>query len=547
MLAPDLPEVAPVQCAAATIGEIVERLGQIYEDRPALVWASPTEELARWDGPALKAEIELLAGYLGEVHAISAGDRVAVCARNHPHVVMLDMAIMSLGAIIVPIDPQLGDNGIEELIALTRPCLVIASDRGAPGEYGRGDVVILADMVAAARRVERGAPTAAALNPDMPAAIICTSGTTARSKGVVLSHRNLAVNAEALVRLHRLNERRVHLCVLPLFHGNAFGLSMVTSLYAGVSLVMADEFSGPGIWAIVRRHRVDIVSLTPSLLRALSLRAVERSSIPTLAYAISAAAPLTVAIAAQFLDRTGVPISQGYGLSECTNFATGSGSGDLIVSPPAPGTSLTVGRAVAGCQVTIALPPEKESASLVGEVLIRGENLMLGYWDDAEATTQAVPRGWLRTGDLGYLVDDAQGAPRLHLVGRLKEIIIRNGENFAPTQIEEQLRIAMPDLDFAVAGFANDSVGEEIGLYIRAPRDGLDRAQLRLALAAMDAKRRPRIALIGRDDIPRTITGKIRRAVLGRSFAAFARTAFGAEIVLRDIDEIGSELQRTGP
>jgi long-chain acyl-CoA synthetase len=167
-----------------------------------------------------------------------------------------------------------------------------------------------------------------------------------------------------------------------------------------------------------------------------------------------------------------------------------------------------------------------------GEIVVSGHTLMLGYWHAEDATREALGRGYLSTGDLGFfsLID---GEPHFFVTGRKKEIIIRYGENISPFSIEAELEELRQIGPFAVAGFANEAAGEEIGLYMVADPNPTNQNKVLAALKICPSRYRPRIIIFGREPLPATSTGKIRRRELAQKFAQYAKQSFGGEPVIQ--------------
>jgi long-chain acyl-CoA synthetase len=161
-----------------------------------------------------------------------------------------------------------------------------------------------------------------------------------------------------------------------------------------------------------------------------------------------------------------------------------------------------------------------------GEVLVAGHSVMLRYWRSTGETQTAFRDGWLHSGDLGFYVE-IDGARYFFITGRLKEIIVRYGEKVAPRAVEEEIRQMNEIGRFAACGFPNEAAGEEIGVYIACPWSSQIEHQVRNVLSACPIRYRPRVAVVGEEPIPTTVTGKVKRSLLVRYFAPFGQTAFG--------------------
>jgi long-chain acyl-CoA synthetase len=169
----------------------------------------------------------------------------------------------------------------------------------------------------------------------------------------------------------------------------------------------------------------------------------------------------------------------------------------------------------------------------VGEIVVRGHTVMLGYWGNDEATREALGSGWLRTGDLGFFAV-LDGRPHFFITGRLKEIIIRYGTNISPLAVEAELVGLDTAGPFAVAGFPNDTCGEEIGVYIVGARDPAREASALSVVRRCPVHCRPRVVMFGGEAIPTTVTGKVKRGVLAERFAPYRARAFGSEPIAVD-------------
>jgi long-chain acyl-CoA synthetase len=503
--------------------------------RPALTWYEGGKRIRHWSYAELLTELRHIATVLRIRYRINKGDRILVMSGNCPEAYLAYLAILSLGAVAVPISNQESNRAIDYIASQVDPALMIVG-RGitsCPSLSRDQPIVTTASLQADAARGGDDAfrsPSIDTPRPDDLAVILFTSGTTAAPKGVCLSHYNLLVNAEGLRRAHNLAVNQNHLCILPLFHANAFGFSMIGSIYSGCHVVLCDEFPGGAIWRIIRDERVDILSAVPEIIRILGARRLTPSVGAALKYVVSAAAPLTRSTALKFIQNTNVRIRQGYGLSECTNFAAtvpanirDASLARLLSEWPVP----SIGSAVFGAEVQIGRAAGGHAAEgEEGEVLVAGHSVMLRYWRSTGETQTAFRDGWLHSGDLGFYVE-IDGARYFFITGRLKEIIVRYGEKVAPRAVEEEIRQLNEIGRFAACGFPNEAAGEEIGVYIACPWSSQIEHQVRNVLSACPIRYRPRVAVVGEEPIPTTVTGKVKRSLLVRYFAPFGQTAFG--------------------
>jgi long-chain acyl-CoA synthetase len=275
--------------------------------------------------------------------------------------------------------------------------------------------------------------------------------------------------------------------------------------------------------------------VVPQILQILGARAPSRRPPACLRYFVTAAAPLRKNVLSGFTGATGVTVRQGYGLSECVNFATTvpGDIADTTYEEAMFGEKIpSIGTPLEGCDVFVRAlrgggraPPGEE-----GEIVVTGETLMSGYWRNEPATRNAIVDGGLRTGDLGfYKVLD--GRRFFFITGRIKEIIIRHGEKISPVAVEADLQELHAFGRFAVAGFENAAAGEEVGLYLQV-EDPADRAGIARIVNACPPLSRPRLVMMGHQEIPATPTGKVKREVLGKRFASFSGHVFGKEPVI---------------
>jgi acyl-CoA synthetase (AMP-forming)/AMP-acid ligase II len=297
------------------------------------------------------------------------------------------------------------------------------------------------------------------LEPDDEAIIIYTSGTTGKPKGVLLTHRNLLANARQITEWLKFTADDRLLSVMPLFHVNAIVVTTLTPLYAAASTVVAPKFSASRHWQMISDYRVTSFGSVATMLAM--LLETYPDGVPAglrreqLRFALCGSAPVPVEVLRQFEARFNCLVIEGYGLSESTCRAT--------FNPPderrRPGScGLPIGN-----EVKIFDDDDRElGAGEVGEVVLRGENLLKGYFKNPEATARAFRSGWFHTGDVGYR--DADGF--LYIVDRKSDMIIRGGENIYPREIDEVLYGHPAVQDAATVGVPDQLYGEEVKAFV---------------------------------------------------------------------------------
>ncbi|MGW2280442.1 class I adenylate-forming enzyme family protein [Streptomyces sp. NPDC001770] len=376
----------------------------------------------------------------------------------------------------------------------------------------------------------RGAPPVPAPVPaDADALYFGTSGSTAASKLVAQTHANCVANAEAMVRHHRLGPGNRFLGCLPIHHVNGVHLTLFATLAAGAHGILAERFSPFGYPSLLTRFRPRVASVVPSVLDALAA-SWRRPELPReFAYFVSAAAPLSTETARAVHDRLGARVLQGYGLTETTNFSTTLPTGlsdaayrRLMLDTDIP----SIGTAVHGNEVAVLLPDgSRAAAGQVGELCVRGHNVMSRYANNAAATADAFRGGWFHSQDLGRATtDESTGQPLYVLTGRIKNTAKIRGETVSLEEMERALR-ALPGVrDAACAALPDRLLGETVAAAVSAPPDLSDSevlAHLRRHFA--EAVLPSRVVRV--DQVPRTATGKILRPALGELLTPSARTA----------------------
>jgi long-chain acyl-CoA synthetase len=407
----------------------------------------------------LAASSASVAGLLRS-RGVGPGDAVGLMLPNLPQFPAVYYGILRTGAVVVPMNPllkarevayHLTDSGARVLFAWSGSGS--EPERGASqagAELVTVDPATFPDLLAAGTPlpdvVERGA--------DDTAVILYTSGTTGQPKGAELTHGNLDRNAEVVRRdLIDLAADDVLFGGLPLFHSFGQTCTMNAAVAAGACVTLLPRFNPGEALATVAAHRVTVFCGVPTMYGALlGVPDPERYDVSTLRVCISGGAALPVEVLRRFEEVFGCIVLEGYGLSETSPVASFNHPG----RERKPGS---IGTPIAGVEMRVVdsagsdVPPGE-----VGEIAIRGHNVMKGYWRRPEATAEAIPDGWLRTGDLARLDEDGY----LFIVDRKKDLIIRGGYNIYPREIEEVLYEHPAVAEAAVVGVPHPELGEEV-------------------------------------------------------------------------------------
>ncbi|MDP3714411.1 MAG: AMP-binding protein [Mycobacteriales bacterium] len=383
---------------------------------------------------------------------VRPGDRVVVCMANCPEVGLAYAALWRAGAVPTPVLFLLTEDELRHVVsdsgavaAITTPEFLPKVQEAAQGlpvvVVGEGGTASWADLETADEL-----PLVDRADDDL-AALLYTGGTTGRSKGVALRHAGLDAAGAAAYDVAYREGRTTTLLPLPLAH--AYGLMVsVAGLHArepGRS-VLQRWFDPVGFLDLVEKLEVHNAACIPAMLQALLAQPLEQRSLPTWDRVSSGGAPLAREVAEELERRVpGLEVREGYGCTETSA---------LISTQPQDERRLgSVGKPVPGVEVRIDAPSGQD-----GEICVRGPLVMAGYWQDKDATDAAIRDGWFHTGDVGRLDEDGF----LYVVDRIKDLVIRNGFNVYPRDVEDVL-LAHPDVTAAaVVGVPDDRVGEEV-------------------------------------------------------------------------------------
>lgn len=456
---------------------------------------------------AFAAEVAGLAFLLAQKQ-IGRGDVVATMLPNRLDIVVAMFAAWRLGATFMPINPSL--TASEALYQIEdSDCRLVVVDGDSRTRIAATRAVLLS--VDARYEPSRATLPDMAVATDETALLIYTSGTTGKPKGVMLSHGNIDAMVRSIHEALAL-DGDLSLLVMPLFHVNALILSILAPLAAGGSAQIVETFDRRTFWQTVCASGASYFSGVPAMYLLLSAETGALARAPALRFAVCGAAPMPAHAIGAFEDRYGVPILEGYGLTESTVGAALT----PLHGPRRPGS---VGKAMPGIRLAIL----DESGvpcptGTVGEVAISGGNVMQGYLRRPDDTAASLIGEWLRTGDLGHLDDDGW----LTLVGRKKDLIIRGGENIYPSELEELMLATGLVAEAAVVGQPDDVMGE-VPLAVVVAAEGLSVETVR---AALEAEAERSLARFKRptayhfiDALPRNPIGKIDKPALRQQLA----------------------------
>ncbi len=485
----------------ANLASLLEATAAEHGDRPALKLDDITVSYAALDEGSARAAALL------KQKGLEPGDRVGIMLPNVPYFPIAYYGVLRAGGVVVPMNVLL--KGREVAFYLSDPGAKLvfawhdfaeaaetgASEAGAevipvkPGEFEQ----LLADVEPDREIADRSG--------DDTAVILYTSGTTGKPKGAELTHDNLSTNARVATSLAQTNVDDVLLGALPLFHsfGQTCGLNATVAIGACLSLI--PRFDPEKALEIIQRDGVTVFQGVPTMYGAL-LNHSERESFDTssLRLCMSGGAAMPVEVMRGFEEAFGCKVLEGYGLSETSPVAS-------FNHPDRERKPGSIGTPIEGVEMKCVDDDGGDVAQgEVGEIVIKGHNVMRGYWDRAEATADSIRDGWFHTGDMGKVDEDGY----FFIVDRKKELIIRGGYNVYPREVEEVLYEHPAVREAAVVGVPDDEMGEEVGAAV-ALKEGqdVDEDELRSYVKGEVAGYKYPRKIWFVDELPKGPTGKI--------------------------------------
>ncbi|WP_439816792.1 malonate--CoA ligase [Zavarzinia sp. CC-PAN008] len=459
---------------------------------------------------ALEAGVERVAAALARA-GVRAGDRVAVQAEKSVEFVLLYLATIKAGGVFLPLNPAYTKAEVAYFLGDAEPRVFVcrpgtegeleAVAAGARiltlGQDGQGTLMQAASVEGPGfETVPRGA--------DDLAGLLYTSGTTGRSKGAMMSHRNLSSNALTLHKIWGFRPGDVLLHALPVFHTHGLFVALNTTLLNGSAMFYLPKFDAAEALGLLP-HSTVMMGVPTFYTRLLGQAGLDRAAVANMRLFISGSAPLLAETHRQFEERTGHAILERYGMTE-TN---------MLTSNPLEGRRIagTVGFPLPDVSLRIADDDGRVlGTDEIGGIEVQGPNVFKGYWRMPEKTASEFRDGWFITGDMGKV--DAEGY--VHIVGREKDLIISGGLNVYPKEVETLIDGLPGVTESAVIGVPHPDFGEAVvAVVLPAPGAALDEqaiiARARQDLAAFKV---PKRVFFVEGDLPRNAMGKVQKALL---------------------------------
>ena len=405
-----------------------------------------------------------------KTHGVGKGDVVSLLMPNSVEYIIAYFACWKLGAIAGPVNSLLKAQEISFVISdsetkalLVHPDFLPTVDSIRRELPGLSEVINFSDAATATKdfagNVSLTPPGSSDVNRDTEAIIIYTSGTTGKPKGCLLTHGNLIANARQISEWLGFNKDDRLLTIMPLFHMNAVSVTTMSALYAGGSTVVSPKFSSSRFWQIVSDYQItsfgSVATMLSMLLTTYPDGVPEGLKTDQLRFAMCGSAPVPAEVMRTFEQTFNCLVIEGYGLSESTCRST--------FNPPdtrrRPGSC---GMPIGNEMQVVDDDDEEVANGELGEIVLRGENILKGYYRNPEATATAFRNGWFHTGDIGYR--DADGF--FYIVDRKSDMIIRGGENIYPREIDEVLYQHPAVAAAATIGVPDKLYGEEVAAFI---------------------------------------------------------------------------------
>ncbi len=495
------------------IGIFLDKAADKYKDS---VYINFYDRTVTYD--EFRRKVFVLANALRKL-GFKKGDFIHVLVQNSPETLISYFAIQRIGAIAGPVNGWWKAPEVEYLLNDSKGRGLIIEDQYLPilkeirGECPSLEVVIEVGNSPQPGHVSFDAllnetdatPIESDAKPDDIAYIFYTSGTTGNPKGVLLSHKNVLADVDGITKALKLDEKMVLLCFLPLFHVNAM-LTCTFSMGMGHQIILRKSFSASEFWEVVDKYRVNFWSAVPAVYQILLTDPTrQKYDLSSLKFGVCGAAPLTPETFTKFQEVFNIPIVEGYGLTEATCVST--------INPRDGVRKIgSIGLPVPGQFIKIVNEQGDELPhGAAGEIVIGGDAVMKGYYNRPEETAKTIVNGFLHTGDVGYKDEDGY----IFIVDRIKDMIIRGGENIYPKEIDNLLATHPKIQEAATVGVPDKVMGEEVKVFIVPLDDSLTEEEVvdfcKKNLAGFKV---PKYIEIIDGDFPRSPIGKVLKKEL---------------------------------
>ena len=454
----------------------------------------------------LDAASALAAGWLRE-HGVGPGDRVGIMLPNIPQFPILYYGALRAGAAVVPMNPLFKEREVEYYLSDSGAKVLFGwegiADQAQPGAEAAGEAFEVVDAGFSQKLATYNpAPDVVERAPDDTAVLLYTSGTTGKPKGAELTHSNLGSNVATCVALFDGGPDDVIFGGLPLFHSFGQTCGLNSAVACGATLTMIPRFEPHKALEVLQRDKVTIMQGVPTMYVALLQDPAHKDyDVSTLRLAVSGGASLPVEVLRGFEKEFGVILLEGYGLSETSPVAS-------FNHADRERKAGSIGTPVRDVEMRLIDADWNDTPDgEIGEIAIKGPNVMKGYWNRPDATTEAIKDSWFRTGDLAKRDEDGY----YFIVDRAKDMIIRGGYNVYPREVEEVLYEHPAVAEAAVVGVPDAEYGEEIGAAITLKAGASASAEeiQEFVKERIAAYKYPRIVWFLDEGLPKGPTGKI--------------------------------------
>ncbi|WP_129692158.1 long-chain-fatty-acid--CoA ligase [Gottfriedia acidiceleris] len=405
---------------------------------------------------------------------IEKGDKIAILLGNSPEFVQTYLAILRLGAIVIPLNPAFTESELSYILKDSSTKLVISTSeqekklKSVKNQCPTLLNIILINEIQPTVKIKNQLEEIETLQDDT-AVILYTSGTTGNPKGAMLSHFNLIENANDFSKLIELSENDQMIAVLPMFHSFCLTLCVNMILLNGASTIIIPKFNPAELVEVIKKQKATLIAAVPTIYNYLyQLKSATANDFRSLRACISGGASIPIELLQSIQEKYNVLIVEGYGLSETAPVLTFNPYRGICK----PGS---VGLDLPSVETRIVNEDGDEvPTGQVGEVVAIGPNVMRGYLNNIEETEKAFSNGWFKTGDLGKKDEDGY----LFLLDRKKDVIITNGYNVYPREIEERLYQHPNIIEAAVVGKPNQLIGESVCAYLVVSNNSLSESEI---------------------------------------------------------------------